>query len=123
MNLTIEMIERARAIYQNKYGGDYMANGEVFKRITFALREAIQEAAQAGYCMCKLSVLHENNICVNCGLPYKHLRDAPFTVFDVPRPWSTDDMKEYCSCGEDCVPMLGDNTCVRCDLEIKKVAE
>ena len=74
MNLTIEMIERARAIYQNKYGGDYMANGEVFKRITFALREAIQEAAQAGYCLCKLSVLHENNICVNCGLPYKHSR-------------------------------------------------
>ena len=23
-----------------------------------------------------------------------------------------------CRCGEDCIPMLGENTCVRCDLAI-----
>lgn len=76
MNLTIDMIEKARAIYQNKYGGDYLANGEIFKRITAALVEAIRESADAGYCLCKLSVIHENNICVICGLPYKHSREG-----------------------------------------------
>jgi hypothetical protein len=31
---------------------------------------------KASYCLCKLSVLHENNICVNCGLPYSHSRGS-----------------------------------------------
>ena len=28
--------------------------------------------------------------------------------------------KQHCECGEDCIPMLGDDTCVRCDLEIRQ---
>ena len=44
-NWTIETIEKARAIYQAKHGGDYFENGEIFKRVTAALLEAAQQTA------------------------------------------------------------------------------
>ena len=67
MNWTIETIEKARAIYQAKYGGDYFENGEIFKRVTAALWEAAQQTAFS--------------------------KDEPLTLTDLPRPWSTDEMK------------------------------
>ena len=65
-NWTIETIEKARAIYQAKHGGDYFENGEIFKRVTDALKEALQQSTE---------------------------KDAPMTLTDLPRPWSTDEMK------------------------------
>ena len=67
-NWAIETIEKARAIFQAKYGGDYFENGEIFKRVTAALLEAAQQTAFS--------------------------REEPLTLTDLPRPWSEGNMQK-----------------------------
>lgn len=88
MEWTIEIVNKARAIYQAKYGGNYVENGDVFIRVLRALTEAAGQGAEKDdFCECGVSL--EKHTGLYCSFR-PATKDAPETLTDMPRPWSRD---------------------------------